>query len=84
MPTLPELPNDPAASIEPLEPIDSTDLARWRAVQQRDQAADGQFWYSVKTTGVYCRPSCGARTPLRKNVAFHASCAAAEEGPSTS
>ncbi|WP_180937560.1 bifunctional DNA-binding transcriptional regulator/O6-methylguanine-DNA methyltransferase Ada [Herbaspirillum seropedicae] len=78
MPTLPELPNDPDASIEPLEPIDSTDLARWRAVQQRDQAADGQFWYSVKTTGVYCRPSCGARTPLRKNVAFHASCAAAE------
>lgn len=50
-----------------------TDDARWAAVQRRDQAADGQFWYSVRTTGVYCRPSCGARPALRANVAFHAS-----------
>lgn len=56
----------------------AADAARWQAVVQRDGSADGQFWYSVRSTGVYCKPSCGARTPLRKNVAFHASCAAAE------
>jgi AraC family transcriptional regulator, regulatory protein of adaptative response / methylated-DNA-[protein]-cysteine methyltransferase len=49
----------------------NTDDVRWAAVVARDAAADGQFFYSVKTTGVYCRPSCGARTPRRENVAFH-------------
>ncbi|MQA40442.1 bifunctional DNA-binding transcriptional regulator/O6-methylguanine-DNA methyltransferase Ada [Rugamonas aquatica] len=52
---------------------------RWAAVQQRDGGADGVFWYSVRSTGVYCRPSCGARPALRKNVAFHDSREAAEE-----
>ena len=52
--------------------------ARWTAVQNRDRGADGVFYYSVRTTGVYCRPSCGARPALRANVAFHASCADAE------
>lgn len=47
--------------------------ARWAAVQARDKDADGQFYYAVRSTGVYCRPSCGARTPLRENVAFYAS-----------
>ena len=56
----------------------SDDSARWAAVQQRDGAADGRFWYSVRSTGVYCRPSCGARPALRANVAFHDSCEAAE------
>ncbi len=56
----------------------ATDAARWEAVKRRDRAADGAFWYSVRTTGVYCRPSCGARLPRRENVAFHASPAAAE------
>ena len=55
-----------------------TDDARWAAVQRRDPDADGQFYYSVRTTGVYCRPSCPSRGALRANVAFHASCAAAE------
>ncbi|QOL51263.1 bifunctional DNA-binding transcriptional regulator/O6-methylguanine-DNA methyltransferase Ada [Massilia litorea] len=59
------------------EPYASLD-ARWAAVQSRDRAADGVFVYSVRTTGVYCRPSCGARPALRANVAFHASCAEAE------
>jgi AraC family transcriptional regulator of adaptative response/methylated-DNA-[protein]-cysteine methyltransferase len=54
------------------------DEARWAAVSARDAAADGQFVYSVRTTGVYCRPSCGARRALRGNVAFHASPADAE------
>ena len=51
---------------------------RWAAVVARDPAADGSFLYSVKTTGVYCRPSCGARTPRPENVAFHETRAAAE------
>jgi AraC family transcriptional regulator of adaptative response/methylated-DNA-[protein]-cysteine methyltransferase len=52
--------------------------ARWSAVVKRDPAADGKFFYSVKTTGVYCRPSCGARRARPENVAFHASVADAE------
>lgn len=56
----------------------TTDEERWNAVVQRDVMADGMFYYSVKTTGVYCRPSCAARLALRKNVVFHDSCAAAE------
>lgn len=55
-----------------------SDDARWAAVQRRERGADGVFYYSVRTTGVYCRPSCGARAALRANVAFHASCADAE------
>jgi AraC family transcriptional regulator of adaptative response/methylated-DNA-[protein]-cysteine methyltransferase len=51
---------------------------RWTAVQGRDAGADGHFWYSVSSTGVYCRPSCGARPALRRNVAFHDSRADAE------
>jgi len=56
----------------------SNDEQRWAAVQQRDGSADEVFWYSVRSTGVYCRPSCAARPALRKNVAFHDSRAAAE------
>ena len=56
----------------------ASDEARWEAVQRRERAADGVFYYSVRTTGVYCRPSCGARPARRANVAFHASCEAAE------
>ncbi|MDR3636029.1 MAG: bifunctional DNA-binding transcriptional regulator/O6-methylguanine-DNA methyltransferase Ada [Isosphaeraceae bacterium] len=54
------------------------DDARWDAVVRRDRTADGAFVFSVRTTGVYCRPSCGARRALRKNVRFHASGAEAE------
>jgi AraC family transcriptional regulator of adaptative response/methylated-DNA-[protein]-cysteine methyltransferase len=50
----------------------------WQAVQRRDRTSNGRFWFSVKTTGVYCLPSCAARPPLRRNVAFHASPDAAE------
>jgi AraC family transcriptional regulator of adaptative response/methylated-DNA-[protein]-cysteine methyltransferase len=45
---------------------------RWPAVVARDAEADGGFYYSVRTTGVYCRPSCGARRPRPENVQFHA------------
>jgi AraC family transcriptional regulator of adaptative response/methylated-DNA-[protein]-cysteine methyltransferase len=51
---------------------------RWAAVVARDPRADGQFFYSVKTTGVYCRPSCAARTPKAQNVGFHETAADAE------
>lgn len=51
---------------------------RWAAVVARDPAADGRFFYSVKTTGVYCRPSCASRTARPENVEFHATAAAAE------
>jgi AraC family transcriptional regulator of adaptative response/methylated-DNA-[protein]-cysteine methyltransferase len=60
------------------QPSFADDDARWSAVQRRDPAADGEFLYSVKTTGVYCRPSCAARPARRENVAFHADPAAAE------
>src|SRR5438045_4273836 len=50
----------------------------WQAVAKRDRAFDGQFYYGVLTTGVYCRPSCGSRTPLRNNVRFFATRAEAE------
>lgn len=50
----------------------------WNAVKARDRSFDGKFYYSVATTGVYCRPSCPARLANRENVAFHASCRAAE------
>src|SRR6516225_195275 len=55
-----------------------TDEQRWEAVRRRDPAAAGAFYYSVRTTGVYCRPTCAARLPRRENVAFHATCADAE------
>lgn len=51
---------------------------RWAQVAARDAQADGRFFYSVKTTGVYCRPSCAARPARPENVAFHASAADAE------
>src|SRR5213075_2186641 len=51
---------------------------RWAAVKARDASADGAFFYSVRTTGVYCRPSCGARKARPENVTFHATAADAE------
>ena len=56
-----------------------TEDEKWQAVLKRDRAADEQFYYSVRTTGVYCRPSCAARVARRENVAFHATIAEAEK-----
>ena len=50
---------------------------RWARIVARDSAADGQFVYSVATTGVYCRPSCAARLANPANVRFHMTPAAA-------
>jgi len=52
--------------------------ARWPAIVTRDPGVDGKFYYSVKTTGVYCRPSCAARLARPENVQFHATCKDAE------
>jgi AraC family transcriptional regulator of adaptative response/methylated-DNA-[protein]-cysteine methyltransferase len=57
----------------------SGDDDRWSAVRRRQRAAEGAFVYSVRTTGVYCRPSCPTRLPLQKNVRFHLTCADAEK-----
>lgn len=51
---------------------------RWASVINRDPAADGTFVYAVRTTGIYCRPSCPSRTARPRNVGFHASPAEAE------
>jgi AraC family transcriptional regulator of adaptative response/methylated-DNA-[protein]-cysteine methyltransferase len=51
---------------------------RWAAVLARDPQYDGKFVYSVRTTGVYCRPSCAARVARPENVAFHITTADAE------
>jgi AraC family transcriptional regulator of adaptative response/methylated-DNA-[protein]-cysteine methyltransferase len=52
---------------------------RWRTVQERDHEFDDVFVYAVRSTGIYCRPSCPSRTPRPENVSFFASPAAAEQ-----
>lgn len=56
-----------------------TDAERWRHVRARNARADGRFVFAVRTTGVYCRPSCPARRPRRAHVQFFATPAAAEQ-----
>jgi len=50
----------------------------WAALERRDPGAAGGFFYGVRTTGVYCRPGCTSRLPLRKNTMFFETIAAAE------
>ncbi|WP_271984452.1 DNA-3-methyladenine glycosylase 2 family protein [Pseudoclavibacter terrae] len=60
----------------------STDLTgddRYRAILAKDRRFDGQFITAVGSTGIYCRPSCPARTPNRENVTFYTTSAAAHE-----
>jgi AraC family transcriptional regulator, regulatory protein of adaptative response / methylated-DNA-[protein]-cysteine methyltransferase len=52
--------------------LEVTSDPRWPAVLARDASQDGRFYYSVKTTGVYCLPSCAARRARPENVRFHA------------
>lgn len=49
-----------------------TDDECWLRVQARDASADGRFVFAVRTTGVFCRPSCRSKRALRKNVRFFA------------
>ena len=55
-----------------------TNDPRWASIVARDASADGAFYYSVKTTGVYCRPSCAARRARPENVRLFLTCEAAE------
>jgi AraC family transcriptional regulator of adaptative response/methylated-DNA-[protein]-cysteine methyltransferase len=61
-PPFADSPDDPAIAAD----------AAWAAVQRRDRAADGRFVTGVLSTGIYCRPSCAARHPQRRNVRFFA------------
>ncbi len=77
----------PTITTPPDEPIRAVPTAvpslfpgkQWQQVLERDPAADGQFFYAVKSTKVYCRPSCPSRRPTRKNVTFFPTAAAARE-----
>jgi AraC family transcriptional regulator of adaptative response/methylated-DNA-[protein]-cysteine methyltransferase len=55
-----------------------SDERRWDAILRRDGTYDGRFYFGVRSTGVYCRPSCPSRHPLRENVRFFGSAAEAE------
>src|ERR1700734_2640653 len=55
------------------------DEKRWQAVQARDRSADGAFVYAVRSTGIYCRPSCPSRKPRREQVEFYSLPEAAEQ-----
>ncbi|MEZ4647376.1 MAG: Ada metal-binding domain-containing protein [Candidatus Eisenbacteria bacterium] len=59
-------------------PAGSDSDVYYAAIRSRDVRFDGRFFTGVKTTGIYCRPICPARTPLRKNVEFFTCAAAAE------
>jgi AraC family transcriptional regulator, regulatory protein of adaptative response / methylated-DNA-[protein]-cysteine methyltransferase len=52
---------------------------RWAAVVGRDARFDGKFVYAVKTSGVFCRPTCPSRRANPENVSFYASCGDAEQ-----
>ena len=58
--------------------MDLSEDACYRALTCRDARLDGRVFVGVKTTGIYCRPVCPARTPKRQNVAFYRSAAAAQ------
>src|SRR5215471_2504408 len=60
-------------------PAEKLDDHYWEAVVARDSKRDGEFFFAVSTTGVYCRPSCAARRPLRENVQFFRTPEAAEQ-----
>ncbi len=62
--------------MSPIEKLDRESC--YRAVKSRDRRFDGVFYTAVRTTGIYCRPSCPARTPALVNVTFHPSAASAQ------
>ena len=64
------------ASIEAAQTLDYQ--TRWRSVLERDRQSDGRFVYAVRSTGIYCRPSCPSRRPRREHASFFPSCDAAQ------
>lgn len=71
MTSIPATPSKPATR-------SNADDPRWARIVARDRSADGHLWYSVATTGVYCRPSCPSRLANPKNVQLHDTLAAAK------
>ena len=69
----PKLDSTASPSLAPIDPE-----AAWAAVLDRDRRFDGAFVYGVRSTGIYCRPSCPSRRPIRKNVDFFAAPSGAE------
>src|SRR5437879_12210125 len=53
-----------------MQSLQTDDSARWDAVTRHDRSADGTFVYAVRSTGIYCRPSCASRRPRRERVMF--------------
>jgi AraC family transcriptional regulator, regulatory protein of adaptative response / methylated-DNA-[protein]-cysteine methyltransferase len=60
-------------------PKPARDEERWQAVKSRDSAFDGKFFFAVRTTGIYCRPSCASRAAKHENVSFFPTVADAEK-----
>ena len=73
-----EIDMETIAAIETYGGVVTEQDPRWRAIVMRDKSADGTFYYSVRTTGVYCLPSCASRLANPKNVSFHPTREAAE------
>ncbi len=62
-----------------IAPAPARDEERWQAVKRRDPEFDGKFFFAVRTTGVFCRPSCASRPAKRENVSFFSTVAEAEK-----
>src|SRR5580704_11283817 len=60
-----------ASALKPKQTNETAQDPRWARVVARDRGADGQFWYAVRTTRIYCRPSCPSRNANPKNVTLH-------------
>src|SRR5258705_9969620 len=67
------------AAMDEAPMMDMDRTACYRAISTRDARFDGRLFVSVKTTGIYCRPICPARTPKFENVSFYPSAASAQE-----
>jgi len=65
-------------SIEAAQTLD--DQTYWQSVLDRDRQSDGRFVYAVRSTGIYCRPSCPSRKPHREQVSFFTTAVAAQDG----
>ena len=70
--------SNPSANHEPAVPSFFPGR-QWQQVLERDASADGQFFYAVQSTGIYCRPTCPSRRPARRNVRFFPTACAAEK-----
>ena len=69
----------PANAADHLRPDHPSQDARWQQVLARDPLADGRFVYAVRSTKIYCRPTCPSRRPARANVDFFLNVADAEQ-----